>query len=176
MNFIASLTADAENYSLSDALMSLPVGDLVFLITSLFTALVVSFITLVSMWRVFAKAGISGWKSLIPIYNAYLMYKRFWKVSAFKRYILWVALISVVSAVLELVSMNENVFLIVCAVLVLLMWLCVINIMSFNYHLAKSFDRGFLFSLGLSFLSPCFHWILGLGDCDYVGDAYDYYY
>jgi hypothetical protein len=27
------------------------------------------------MWKIFEKAGEAGWKSIIPIYNVYIMYK-----------------------------------------------------------------------------------------------------
>ena len=30
---------------------------------------------IVAMWRIFTKAGEAGWKSIIPIYNLYIMYK-----------------------------------------------------------------------------------------------------
>ena len=42
-------------------------------ITYLILILVVSLLLIVSMWVVFEKAGEAGWKSLIPIYNAYVL-------------------------------------------------------------------------------------------------------
>ena len=36
---------------------------------------IVYIITIVGWWKVFKKAGVAGWKSLIPIYNQYLAYK-----------------------------------------------------------------------------------------------------
>lgn len=32
-------------------------------------------ISIIASWRIFEKAGIEGWKSLIPVYNVYLMYE-----------------------------------------------------------------------------------------------------
>ena len=40
-------------------------------------------LTLVARWRIFDKAGIAGWKSLIPIYSDYCTYKIAWKTSFF---------------------------------------------------------------------------------------------
>jgi hypothetical protein len=37
--------------------------------------LVIALIVIVSMWKVFAKAGRPGWASIIPIYNFYVMCK-----------------------------------------------------------------------------------------------------
>ena len=33
---------------------------------------------LIAMWKIFTKAGIEGWKSLIPFYNTYLMFELAW--------------------------------------------------------------------------------------------------
>lgn len=40
-----------------------------------FLMLVVFVLVLVSMWKVFEKAGQPGWAALIPIYNAYIFLK-----------------------------------------------------------------------------------------------------
>jgi len=32
-------------------------------------------LAIVALWKVFTKAGEAGWKAIIPIYNAYIMYK-----------------------------------------------------------------------------------------------------
>jgi len=41
--------------------------------TILFVLLAVSLLIIVSLWVVFKKAGESGWKSLVPIYNLYIL-------------------------------------------------------------------------------------------------------
>ena len=40
-------------------------------------------ITVIAYWQIFKKAGEKGWKSLIPLYNSYIMYKISWKTSMF---------------------------------------------------------------------------------------------
>lgn len=48
----------------------------------------------------------------------------------------------------------------------------VANLLFFFYLtwlFARSFDRGFLFTLGLFFLSPIFMAILGFGSAEYIG-------
>ncbi len=37
--------------------------------------LIVYILEVIAMWKIFAKAGEAGWKSLIPIYNAYIFCK-----------------------------------------------------------------------------------------------------
>ena len=39
---------------------------------------VVCVFLLASLWVVFTKAGVAGWKCLIPVYNSYLLYKIAW--------------------------------------------------------------------------------------------------
>lgn len=35
-------------------------------------------LTVAAQWVVFQKAGIAGWKSIIPIYNSYCLFKIAW--------------------------------------------------------------------------------------------------
>jgi Family of unknown function (DUF5684) len=37
--------------------------------------LVLAVLSIIAMWRIFTKAGEAGWKSLIPFYNTYLMFR-----------------------------------------------------------------------------------------------------
>jgi hypothetical protein len=39
------------------------------------SALIIVLISVLSYWKVFVKAGYEGWKSLIPIYNTYILCK-----------------------------------------------------------------------------------------------------
>ena len=36
-------------------------------------------LTVAAQWVVFQKAGIAGWKSIIPIYNSYCLFKIAWE-------------------------------------------------------------------------------------------------
>lgn len=57
-------------------------------------------ITVIAYWQIFKKAGEKGWKSLIPLYNSYIMYKISWKTSMF-----WIMLIlDIVYAVLACIN------------------------------------------------------------------------
>ena len=38
-------------------------------------AIVWAILAIIALWKVFTKAGEAGWKAIIPIYNAYIMYK-----------------------------------------------------------------------------------------------------
>jgi hypothetical protein len=45
------------------------------LMTILVVLLAISLLIIISLWVVFAKAGEAGWKSLVPIYNIYILLK-----------------------------------------------------------------------------------------------------
>lgn len=54
---------------------SLSGGELFLAFVFLTTGLVILAVALVSLWRIFTKAGQAGWKSLVPIYNTYIIFK-----------------------------------------------------------------------------------------------------
>jgi hypothetical protein len=89
-------------------------------------------LVLVSMWKVYTKAGQPGWAILIPIYNAYVLLKIVGRPGW------WLLLL-----IIPLVN-----FIIAIVV---------------NFDLARA--------LGLTFLSPIFYIILGLGAAEYEGPA-----
>lgn len=96
---------------------------------------------IVSMWKVFTKAGKPGWAVLIPFYNVLVMLeivgKPWW----------WLLLI----------------ILVPIANLVFGIWM--INLLS------KSFGKSTGFTLGIIFLGIIFIPVLGLGKAEYKGPA-----
>ena len=57
------------NYSYSYESTLSPVGSIICLLI----CLAVLVIQIVAMWKMFEKAGVEGWKSIIPFYNSYCM-------------------------------------------------------------------------------------------------------
>ena len=55
----------------------------------------------IASWKIFTKAGEKGWKSLIPIYNVYILYKisglSFWK---------WLVLPAVIIGIVNTIGQN----------------------------------------------------------------------
>ena len=43
-----------------------------------FVSLCISVLSIVGLWKMFTKAGEPGWKSIIPIYNLYVMFELVW--------------------------------------------------------------------------------------------------
>ena len=113
-------------------------------------------LTLVARWKVFDKAGIEGWKSLIPYY-----------------WILMAATVisGFVSSRMSGYTENGEAVPAILSILstVLGLALMVINLLM-NIKLSEKFGHGILFGLGLTFLTPVFTMILGFGSSDYLGN------
>lgn len=66
-------------------------------IYSLFV-LILAVVSIVSFWRIFEKAGDKGWKSLIPLYNTYTLFK----VAGYNGWMFLLLLIPIVNIVILL--------------------------------------------------------------------------
>lgn len=132
------------------------------LLGSLMISFVIGLIWLVlnviATWRIFTKAGEQGWKSLIPFYNQYVLYRLTWNTQIFW---IWLILTIAASVLFQLES---------------LMWLgtiCnlavfIISLTGF-YKLSRAFGHGAGFAAGLFFLNPIFMMILGFNSDQYRG-------
>lgn len=101
--------------------------------------LVICVAVIVANWKIFEKAGEAGWKSLIPFYNSYILYK----IAMGNGWFFLLVFIPVVGALIASVLISIK--------------------------LAKAFGKGVGFMVGLFFLAPIFRLILGFGSADYQG-------
>ncbi len=114
----------------------------------------------IARWKIFTKANEAGWKSLIPIYNEYILYKISWRTMFFWLLLLFGLIGSFFSGTNNAALQSINaIFMIVAGI---------IEIIAFHM-LSKSFGHGLPFTLGLIFLNPLFMLILALGKSTYTG-------
>jgi hypothetical protein len=99
-------------------------------------SLVIAIASIVGLWKIFEKAGLEGWKSIIPLYNSYCLFKITWGNGWF----FLLCFIPIVNIVIYIMTMNK---------------------------LAKSFDKGVGYTIGLVLLAPIFIILLGLGDDEF---------
>ena len=147
----------------NDALGGLAVGSILGFIVA--CAIIMWVFQIIAYWKMFTKAGEPGWKSIIPFYSQYIMYKLTWKTSWF-----WITLIvAVVYGVFT--SLNQNfpdnmlytVLLLISAIIAL-----VITIISYH-KISKAYGHGAGYTVGMLFLWPIFVLILGYGKSKYIG-------
>ena len=120
---------------------------------------------IIAKWRIYRKASEPGWKSLIPVYNSYVLFKRVWKTSYFWAMIVC-ALATAITTTIGLAGTAQSVMTSLTTFFQLLS--LIISIM-FNVKLARSFGKGTGFAVGLIFLNPVFMLTLGFGSAKYAG-------
>jgi len=121
-------------------------------------------------WNVLKKMGEPGWKSFIPIYNNYVLYKHIWGTNYF-----FMSLgVNIVKVLVDewkktdsgsLINATKTITGILATVVAFLFSIV------FCMKLAASFGRSKLFGVGLLLLSPLFMMILAYGDSEYLGDG-----
>lgn len=104
----------------------------------MFLGIAILILGIAARWIIFDKAGVEGWKSIIPLYNTYIFYKITWGNGWYSLLLL----VPVVNAVIGIVTFIK---------------------------LAKAFDKGIGFAIGLIFLNVIFLPILAFGEAEYVG-------
>lgn len=124
-------------------------------------AIVAYIVRVIADIKVFQKAGEKGWKSLIPFYNTYILFKISWKTSMF-----WITLVLALAC-----GILQNYNNLVCNLinLAVAIALLVISIKQCG-KLSKAFGHGKGFAVGLFFLPFLFSLILGFGKSQYVGN------
>ena len=129
-------------------------------------AIILWILLIIAWWKIFTKAGIAGWKSLIPIYNIYLLYTKianvnFW-IWAFVPYVL----MSVFSAVYPDGSQMPS---LVALLLLVILIFYIVGYWKMSKGVSTAFGKGIGYTLGLFFLPNIFHLILGFGSAKYIG-------
>ncbi len=126
----------------------------------LFICLLAYVIQVVAYWSIFTKAGVPGWKALIPFYNVYVQYRISWT----NPYMYWIYL---VGFNLSNVLITQSGFLYsVGSILGAIAFL--VNLMA-ALKLSRAFGHGVGYAIGLFFLGPIFMLIIGFGSSQYLG-------
>ena len=122
----------------------------------------------IAEYRIFKKAGESGWKAWIPFLNTYTQYKFSWKTMWF-----WIliALTIIISALTAKAGETDS-YSVIIWILTAALW--VIQLIG-NVKLAKSFGKGTAYGifmgLGIPFLQTILFFILAYGSSQYVGNT-----
>lgn len=129
-------------------------------ISAVIASLIFYIVLVIANWKIFTKAGEAGWKSIIPIYNGYILYKISWKTSVF-----WITVVlALIGGILN--GIGNPVTSVIGVILNIV--IIVIGIMQ-SYKLSKAFGHAVGFTVGLVLLPPIFTLILGFGSSEYIG-------
>ena len=129
------------------------------------SVIVMTIVMMIAMWRLFEKAGVAGWKALIPVYSGLKFYDVAWD-SVFYGINL---VISIFAAMMIPWSATRGVEALVPG---LIAWVISAGItIVFNIKLARVYDTGIGFGIGLIFFNPIFLMILAFGNAKYNPDS-----
>ncbi len=117
----------------------------------------------IGKWKVFNKMGEAGWKSLIPIYSDYIIYRDCWQTTPF--YIMLACLVIVAFFSSEDASSSMQMLVNFAG-----MAASVISFLA-NIKMSRSFGHGYLFAFGLFLLEPIFTIILGFNSDRFLGNT-----
>ena len=128
-------------------------------------------LSLIGKFFIFETMGMPGWKSLIPIYSDYLLFRELIGAGYFWGYIASALLAGSCSAfvTIGLVSGVMEFLFIITAVAA-----CTVTIaiqIKLAHSLSKSFGHGIGYTFGLIFIEPIMLMILGLGNNRYARAA-----
>ena len=143
---------------------------------------IVGILSVIAWWRIFSKAGESGWKAIIPFYNMYTMYKLFWKKIVFV-IMLIICAISLVGAIMMSYGMAVSFYnymyygstegsgtMMVGILILAATGIAALVLQIIFYHkLSRAFGHGAGFTVGLIFLNVIFIMILAFGSSRYMG-------
>ena len=142
-SLLRSTTGSSAGYS--DAAAA---GLLAFFGTYIVVIIAIAVLQIIAWWKIFTKAGEKGWKSIIPFYNIYVLYR----ISGMSPYLVFVYLLLFIPVV--------NVFAAIA-----------IGIISLyqTLNLAKGFDKSTGFTVAMIVVPFIAELILGFGQSQYVG-------
>lgn len=109
--------------------------------------IVLLILQIIANWKIFTKAGEKGWKSIIPIYNAVILFK----ISGISPLFVLIYLVGFIPFVGALAILGVTIYQ--------------------ANSLAKSFGKDAGFTVGLVLLPTIFYMILGFGKAEYIGNG-----
>lgn len=123
---------------------------------------IVWLLDIVAKWKIFSKAGMSGWMAIIPILNQYIDFKISWK----KAYLFWIATIITIIVVIGNKFADGMLF---SFILILLGLIALIISIIASFKKAKAFGHSALFGIGLLLIPTIFNLILAFDSSEYIG-------
>ncbi len=134
-------------------------------ISSLMVAIfLIYLIPVIASWKIFTKAEIAGWKSIIPVYNLYLLFK----ISGMSG--LWVIPLLVLSIFSSIYQEQSEIPTYALLTILISGLLTMIAEIIKAIKLPKAFGKGFLYTLLLILLPNIGEIALGFGSAKYQGE------
>lgn len=172
MEILATLTTNESEAFVAGGILGASFG-LTFLTIIIFYVL-----TVIATWKIFQKANEPGWKSLIPFYNIYIMFK----IAKMKNWFWWIILSTLALLLVMFLDKTLDVFTMSDTELTNYNWdmhlstVCMLAITCtiylwteavYAWRTSKVFGHGIPFALGIFFFQSIFWLILGFDNSKY---------
>ena len=124
------------------------------------------FFGIITLWHLFERAFVAGWRSLIPVYSGIVCYKLFWRpVWYFVTLIIGLAIF-----VMEIVLLLSSHLYLIPSISLIILWIAFIVLrLVFSFKLSYAFAKSRAYALGLFFLPMIFYPMLAFGKSVYIG-------
>jgi hypothetical protein len=149
-------------------------GSVFFLMLFLFAAWV---LLIVAHWRMFTKAGEAGWKSIVPFYSDYTLFKLVWNTNAYWIFLILTIVLGLTTAfsgsyaiegsTVVATGASQNILFDIMSFLASIGYLFLTVILSLKTALA--YGKGTVYAVGLVLLPNIFTLILAFGNATYRG-------
>ena len=126
-----------------------------------FSLIIFYLLVTIGYFKIFKKANEKGWKSLIPFYNIYILYKIFWQI----KYFIVLLIISFACIFSIYYVYNQELFELLILILTSLLLYHHIII---SIRISRSFKKNIFWSLGIIFFPYLFVVILGFSKAKYI--------
>ena len=121
------------------------------------------FLPAIASWKLFKKAGIPGWKSLIPFYNNYLLFK----IAGMPGICFIIPLlINIINTFLDPKKLNNTQLIVVSVAIIIDIVVFIIQ----SIKLSKSFGKGKIFIIFMIICPDLAKFVLGVGKSKYIGN------
>ena len=135
------------------------------LIVGILAILILWVLLVVGHWTMFQKAGEKGWKSLIPIYSDYIVFKMVWNTRSF-----WIYFIR---ATLSMITTGSTLQGSSNGLMGIVSWISTFGMSIWaiiaSAKTALAFGKGPAYAFGMVLLPSIFAAIIGLGSSEYQG-------
>ena len=127
----------------------------------------------IGLWKMFTKAGVKGWYSLIPVVNNYQLFK----IAGCKKTFFWWIAFKIVSSVTETYHLsidevyNHSLHVALTVVCLVCLLGAVDLIIHRNFKLSMAFGKGGGFAVLMTFFYSFCYIILGLGNAEYYAES-----
>ena len=131
------------------------------LVLILVGGLVWFFLSAIGFYKMFAKAGVAGWKAFIPYYRSYIWFSLSWNTKIFWPYLVTLLVLEFVKSDAVVASILLFAVFVVSVVIAIKLYI----------RVAKSYGKAKGWGVLLFFLPFIASLILGFGKAEYIGNT-----